>query len=120
MSERLLDRAAIVEGLRGLLADRWLEVAAAAAEALGKIGGSHDALPALLALKDAKYWMVRAAALEGILSLVRRGEAGDHDALRADLQAFVLTSTDFKPEFQIKRLYGRVIDAMANREGGAR
>ncbi len=120
LSERLLDRAAIVEGLRGLLADRWLEVAAAAADALGKIGGSHDALPALLALKDAKYWMVRAAALEGIFSLVRRGEAGDHDALRADLQAFVLTSTDFKPEFQIKRLYGRVIDAMSNREGGAR
>ncbi len=120
LSERLLDRAAIVEGLRGLLADRWLEVAAAAADALGKIGGPHDALPALLALKDAKYWMVRAAALEGIFSLVRRGEAGDHDALKADLQAFVLTSTDFKPEFQIKRLYGRVIDAMSNREGGAR
>jgi UDP-N-acetylglucosamine--N-acetylmuramyl-(pentapeptide) pyrophosphoryl-undecaprenol N-acetylglucosamine transferase len=120
LAERLLDRAAIVEGLRQLLSDRWLEVAAAAAEALGKIGGANDALPALLALKDAKYWMVRAAALEGILSLVRRGEAGDHAELKSSLQEFVLTSTDFKPEFQIKRLYGRVVDAMTNREGGAR
>jgi len=120
LAERLTDRAAIVEGLRPLVHDRWLEVGAAAAEALGRIGGVHDALPTLLALKDAKYWMVRAAALEGILSLVRRGEAGDHAVLKADLQEFVLTSTDFKPEFQIKRLYGRVIDAMANREGGSR
>jgi UDP-N-acetylglucosamine--N-acetylmuramyl-(pentapeptide) pyrophosphoryl-undecaprenol N-acetylglucosamine transferase len=120
LAERLIDRGAVVDGLRRLVNDRWLEVGAAAAEALGKIGGADDALPALLALKDAKYWMVRAAALEGILSLVRRGEAGDHAALKADLQEFVLTSTDFKPEFQIKRLYGRVIDAMTNREGGAR
>jgi UDP-N-acetylglucosamine--N-acetylmuramyl-(pentapeptide) pyrophosphoryl-undecaprenol N-acetylglucosamine transferase len=120
LADRLIDRAAIVEGLRGLLADRWLEVASAAAEALGKIGGAHDALPALLALKDARYWIVRAAALEGVLSLVQRGESGDAADLKAKLEAFVLTSTDFKPEFQIKRLYGRVADAMARREGGAR
>jgi UDP-N-acetylglucosamine--N-acetylmuramyl-(pentapeptide) pyrophosphoryl-undecaprenol N-acetylglucosamine transferase len=120
LADRLIDRRAIVQGLRPVLDDRWLEVASAAAEALGKIGGAEDALPALLGLKDAKYWMVRAAALEGILSLVRRGEAGDPEALKENLREFVLTSTDFKPEFQIKRLYGRVIEAMANREGGAR
>jgi hypothetical protein len=32
-----------------LLGDRWLEVAAAAAEALGHVGGETDARPALLA-----------------------------------------------------------------------
>jgi hypothetical protein len=32
----------------------------------------------------------------------------------------VLTSTDFKPEFQIKRLYGRLLHTIAAREGGQR
>ena len=96
---------------------RWR---AAAAQALGKVGHAHDALPALLALQDARLWRLRAAALEGLLSLVERGEAGDPAALIGALNHFVLTSTDFKPEFQIKRLYGRVLTAIASREGGAR
>ena len=120
LAERLSSPDAIVEGLKGLLADRWLEVAAAAAEAMGKIGGAHDALPSLLALKDAKYWMLRAAALEGLLSLLQRRQAGDPEALRDHLREFVLTSTDFKPEFQIKRLYSRVMAAIDGRDGGGR
>jgi UDP-N-acetylglucosamine--N-acetylmuramyl-(pentapeptide) pyrophosphoryl-undecaprenol N-acetylglucosamine transferase len=120
LADRLLAPRSIVEGLRGLLADRWLEVAASGAQALGRIGTSEDALPALLAMKDAQYWMVRAAALEGLLALVERGQGGDTASLMAQLNEFVLTSTDFKPEFEIKRLYGRVVDAIASREGGAR
>jgi UDP-N-acetylglucosamine--N-acetylmuramyl-(pentapeptide) pyrophosphoryl-undecaprenol N-acetylglucosamine transferase len=114
------NRDALVAGLTRLLPDRWLEVAAAAARALGEVGSERDALPALLALKDARFWRVRAAALEGLLLLVARGEGGDSDALVAGLNGFVLTSTDFKPEFEIKRLYGRLLRAVAAREGGDR
>lgn len=120
LADRLVSPGTIIDGLKALVHDRWLEVAAAAAKALGRIGTASDALPALLALKDAEYWMVRAAALEGLLSLVERGEAGDAASLRRDLTEFVLTSTDFKPEFQIKRLYSRVINAIESQEGGAR
>lgn len=118
LAERLHNRAAVVKGLIGLLNDRWLEVSAAAAEALGRVGGEDDALPALLALKDARYWLLRASALKGILGLVERGQAGDPSALLANLNAFVLTSTDFKPEFQIKRLYGRLVQEIGSRDGG--
>ncbi len=120
LADRLTDRSALVRGLQCLLSDRWLEVAAVAAQALGKVGHAHDALPALLALQNARYWWLRAAALEGLLSLVERGEAGDPSTLTASLNQFVLTSTDFKPEFQIKRLYGRLLHAIAAHEGGER
>ena len=114
------NRDALVAGLKRLLPDRWLEVATAAARALGEVGSERDALPAVLALKNARFWHVRAAALEGLLSLVDRGEGGDPAALIAGLNGFVLTSTDFKPEFEIKRLYGRLLKAVAVREGGER
>ena len=120
LAPRLIDRDAMVVALSGLLSDRWLEVAAAAAQALGQVGHAYDALPALLGLQDARLWRLRAAALEGLLSLVERGESGDPAALIGALKHFVLTSTDFKPEFQIKRLYGRVLAAVASREGGVR
>ncbi len=118
LAARLTDCDATVVALSGLLSDRWLEVASEAAQALGQVGHAHDALPALLALQDARLWRLRAAALEGLLSLVERGESGDAATLIGALKQFVLTSTDFKPEFQIKRLYGRVLAAVASREGG--
>jgi UDP-N-acetylglucosamine--N-acetylmuramyl-(pentapeptide) pyrophosphoryl-undecaprenol N-acetylglucosamine transferase len=118
LSEGFRNRDGLVEGLRRLLSDRWLEVAESAARALGQVGSARDALPALLALKDARFWHVRAAALEGLLSLVERGEGGDPTALVAALNVFVLTSTDFRPEFEIKRLYGRLLKSVAAREGG--
>jgi UDP-N-acetylglucosamine--N-acetylmuramyl-(pentapeptide) pyrophosphoryl-undecaprenol N-acetylglucosamine transferase len=120
LAARLTDCDAMVVALSGLLSDRWLEVASAAAQALGQVGHAHDALPALLALQDARLWRLRAAALEGLLSLVERGESGDPAPLIGALKQFVLTSTDFKPEFQIKRLYGRVLAAVASREGEVR
>ncbi len=120
LASQLTDCDAMVVALRGLLSDRWLEVACAAAQALGKVGHANDALPALLALEDARLWRLRAAALEGLASLVERGESGDPATLIVALQQFVLTSTDFTPEFQIKRLYGRVLAAVASRGGGLR
>jgi len=120
LADRLIDCDAMVAALIDRLSDRWLEVASAAAHALGRVGHAHDALPALLALQDARLWRLRAAALEGLLSLVERGESGDPATLVGALKQFVLTSTDFQPEFQIKRLYGRVLAAVASREGGVR
>ena len=58
-------RAEVVAALGKGLSDRNLEAAAAAAEALGALGGEKDALPALLALADYRFWKVRAAALQG-------------------------------------------------------
>jgi UDP-N-acetylglucosamine--N-acetylmuramyl-(pentapeptide) pyrophosphoryl-undecaprenol N-acetylglucosamine transferase len=120
LAPKLIDRATVVQGLRLLLHDRWIEVAEAAAEAIGSIGGRSDGLPALLGMSDERFWKVRAGALRGLLALVERGEGGDPDAMLEVLDRFVLSSTDFKPEFQIKRLYARLRQAVVSREGETR
>jgi len=112
-------RARLIAGLVGLLGDRWLEVAAAAAEALGHVGGETDARPALLALVDHKYWLVRAAALRGLHALVERGRAGDLDTLEQAARGFALTATDFRPEFTIRTSYGRLIRAIGTKRSAA-
>jgi UDP-N-acetylglucosamine--N-acetylmuramyl-(pentapeptide) pyrophosphoryl-undecaprenol N-acetylglucosamine transferase len=99
----------IVAALVNQLRDRNLEAAGAAAEALGKLGGPEDALPALLALNKFKYWKIRAAALRGIHSLVERGKVYDLNALSKALPGFVLSSTDFEPQFEIKSIYRDLI-----------
>ena len=108
-------RTRLTAGLIARLHDPWLEVAATAAEALGRAGGSNDALPALLALQRYRYWMVRAAGLRGLLFLIERGRAGDLATLEQQVRGFVLTATDFRPEFTIRSAYGGVLDAIARR-----
>jgi UDP-N-acetylglucosamine--N-acetylmuramyl-(pentapeptide) pyrophosphoryl-undecaprenol N-acetylglucosamine transferase len=110
---RLARRDDVVAALVGGLSDRNLEAAAAAAEALGAIGGEADALPALLRLSDYRFWKVRAAALRGVLTLVERGEARDRTKLEEALPAFLLTSTDFRPQFEMKLSYRRVLEALS-------
>jgi UDP-N-acetylglucosamine--N-acetylmuramyl-(pentapeptide) pyrophosphoryl-undecaprenol N-acetylglucosamine transferase len=113
-------RRRLAAALIGALTDPWLEVAATAAEALGTIGGPDDALPALVELQRFRYWVVRAAGLRGLLSLVERGRAGDLDELERQLRGFVLTATDFRPEFTIRSSYAGVVDAIARqRSSGA-
>jgi UDP-N-acetylglucosamine--N-acetylmuramyl-(pentapeptide) pyrophosphoryl-undecaprenol N-acetylglucosamine transferase len=112
-------RARLIAGLVALLGDRWLEVAAAAAEALGHVGGETDARPALLALVDHKYWLVRAAALRGLHALVERGRAGNLDTLEQAARGFALTATDFRPEFTIRTSYGRLIRAIGTKRSAA-
>ncbi len=116
LAPKLIDRPAVVRGLRELLHDRWIEVAEAAAEAIGHVGSREDGLPALLELSDERFWKVRAGALRGLLALVERGEGGDPRAMLDAMDRFVLSSTDFKPEFQIKRLYVRLREAVVSRE----
>lgn len=103
----------VVAALVKRLSDRNLDAAAAAAEALGALGGEDDALPALLALADYRYWKVRAAALRGILALVERGQARGTERLKEALPAFLLTSTDFRPQFEMKLSYRRVVEALS-------
>ena len=112
-------RARLIAGLITLLGDRWLEVAAAAAEALGHVGGETDARLALLALVDHKYWLVRAAALRGLHALVERGRAGDLDTLEQAARGFALTATDFRPEFTIRTSYGRLVRAIGAKRSAA-
>jgi UDP-N-acetylglucosamine--N-acetylmuramyl-(pentapeptide) pyrophosphoryl-undecaprenol N-acetylglucosamine transferase len=91
------------------LCDRNLEAAGAAAIALGEVGGAEDALPALLALNQYKYWKLRAAALRGIHSLLERKRVYDLNALSKALPGFVLSSTDFEPQYEIKNIYRDLI-----------
>ncbi|MCX6546283.1 MAG: glycosyltransferase [Acidobacteria bacterium] len=106
-------RRRLTASLINLLRDSWLEVAATAADALGTVGGQDDALPALLELQRFRYWVVRAAGLRGLRSLVERGRAGDLAELERQVRGFVLTATDFRPEFTIRSSYAGVVDAIA-------
>jgi len=108
-------RAQFISRLTRVLRDRWLEVAAAAAETLGQIGHESDALPVLVALQNHRYWLVRSAALRGLRFLVERGRAGDLAELERQIRGYVLTATDFRPEFMIKTAYARVLEAIATR-----
>jgi UDP-N-acetylglucosamine--N-acetylmuramyl-(pentapeptide) pyrophosphoryl-undecaprenol N-acetylglucosamine transferase len=110
---RLSSPTQFIARLRALLADRIIDVSAAAAEALGKVGGESDALPALLGMWDTRYWKMRAAVLHGILLLVERGKVADLDMVEARSQKFILTSTDFKPQFEIKSAYRQLMEAIS-------
>jgi UDP-N-acetylglucosamine--N-acetylmuramyl-(pentapeptide) pyrophosphoryl-undecaprenol N-acetylglucosamine transferase len=113
-------RARLLARLVALLHDRWLEVAAVAAESLGRIGDASTALPALLALRDERQWIVRSAGLRGVLYLIERGKAGNLDTLDREIRGYVLTATDFRPEFLIKTSYAKVLAAIAARKESAR
>lgn len=113
LAGRLSRRDEVVAALVAGLSDPNLEATAAAAEALGALGDERDALPALLALADYRFWKVRAAALKGVLSLVERGEVRDRAKLAGALPAFLLTSTDFRPQFEMKLSYRRVLEALS-------
>ncbi len=112
-------RARFVDRLTTLLGDRWVEVAAVAAETLGHVGDERRALPVLLGLQDHRHWVVRSAGLRGLLFLVERGRAGDLVDLERQIRGYVLTATDFRPEFLIKTSYARVLEAIGRRRGTA-
>ncbi len=105
-------RARLIAALIARLRDAWLEVAAAAAEALGHIGRRDDALQALIDLQHHRYWMVRSAGLRALTAMVERGQAGDLDRLAREIRGFILTATDFRPEFTIRTSYGRLVAAI--------
>ena len=79
--ERLSAKKDFIAALLQLLTDSNIDVSTAAAEALGKIGGENDALPALLGLWDSRLWRMRAAVLRGILHMVERGQVQNLEIL---------------------------------------
>jgi UDP-N-acetylglucosamine--N-acetylmuramyl-(pentapeptide) pyrophosphoryl-undecaprenol N-acetylglucosamine transferase len=106
----------LISELIKLLPDPNIDVSTAAAEALGKLGDESDALPALLGLWDTKFWRMRTAVLRGIHHLVERGQVSDLDEIEALIPKFILTSTDFKPHFEIKFAYRRLIDSVSRKK----
>ncbi len=114
--DRLSSQEPLIAALTKLLADPIIDVAAAAAEALGKIGNRENALPVLLSMWDTKFWRVRAAVLRGILYLVERGEATDYEMLEKRVPQFILTSTDFKPQFEIRSAYHQLMESVSRRK----
>jgi len=107
---RLSSTQILVNALKNLLADTKIDVSVAAAEALGQIGGEKDALPALLAMWETRLWKVRAAVLRGILHLVKRGVVGNPEVIEEQASKFILTSTDFRPHFEIKAVYRHLME----------
>jgi len=114
--ERLLSPGIFISILLRLLKDRNIDVGTAAAEALGRIGGENDALPALLQLWDSRLWRMRTAVLRGILHMVERGKVTDLDALETQIPKFILTSTDFRPHFEIKFAYTRLMESVSRKK----
>ncbi|MCL2878128.1 MAG: glycosyltransferase, partial [Acidobacteria bacterium] len=92
-SERIAVREAFIAEMMNVLYESNLDVSTAAAEALGRLGEEHDALPALMGLCGTKYWRLRAAALNGISHLVKRGRVTDLKTAEAQVAQFILTST---------------------------
>jgi len=116
--DRLSSPEPLIAALIKLLSDPVIDVAAAAAEALGKIGSRENALPVLLNMWDTKFWRVRAAVLRGILHLVERGEATDYEMLEKQVPQFILTSTDFKPQFEIRSAYRQLMESVSRKKAG--
>jgi UDP-N-acetylglucosamine--N-acetylmuramyl-(pentapeptide) pyrophosphoryl-undecaprenol N-acetylglucosamine transferase len=114
--ERLSIPGVFVWALLKLLKDRNIDVCTAAAEALGRIGGEDDALPALLQLWDSRLWRMRTAVLRGILHMVERGKVTNLDALETQIPRFILTSTDFRPHFEIKFAYTRLMESVSRKK----
>jgi UDP-N-acetylglucosamine--N-acetylmuramyl-(pentapeptide) pyrophosphoryl-undecaprenol N-acetylglucosamine transferase len=115
--EKLSAKQDFISALLRLLSDSNIDVSTAAAEALGYIGGEHNALPALLGLWDSRLWRMRASVLRGILHIVERGEVQDLGMLEAQVPKFILTSTDFRPHFEIKFAYTRVMESVSRKKG---
>jgi UDP-N-acetylglucosamine--N-acetylmuramyl-(pentapeptide) pyrophosphoryl-undecaprenol N-acetylglucosamine transferase len=113
---RLSSPKNLIAVLLKLLTDRNIDVSVAAAEALGKIGGESDTLPALLGLWDSRLWKLRAAVLRGILHLVERGEVSHLEILEAQVPRFILTSTDFAPQFEIKSAYRQLMESVSKKK----
>jgi UDP-N-acetylglucosamine--N-acetylmuramyl-(pentapeptide) pyrophosphoryl-undecaprenol N-acetylglucosamine transferase len=91
------------------LEDECFEVVIEAAKALGTVGTGPKALRALLSMNESYHWQVRNAALLGLKQLIERGVVEVSEELLEKTSSFILTSTDFRPHFQIKETYASLL-----------
>jgi UDP-N-acetylglucosamine--N-acetylmuramyl-(pentapeptide) pyrophosphoryl-undecaprenol N-acetylglucosamine transferase len=94
-----------LQALLRRLQDESFEVVIEAARALGELGVDGRALDALLELRNGFRWQVRDAALRGIKRLLERHIICPSPELLTGVSRFVLTATDFRPQFSIKDSY---------------
>ena len=87
------------------LEDDCFEVLIEAAKALGETGTNWKAAETLLSMNESHYWQVRNAALHGLKRMIEREVLEPSEELIAMTSSFILTSTDFRPHFQIKETY---------------
>jgi UDP-N-acetylglucosamine--N-acetylmuramyl-(pentapeptide) pyrophosphoryl-undecaprenol N-acetylglucosamine transferase len=97
-----------VRAILDRLTDDCFEVIIEALKALGEIGVDSRAAEALLSMKESHYWQVRNAALHGIKRMIERGVLDPSEELLSKVSSFILTSTDFRPHFQIKETYAAI------------
>ncbi|MGA2401402.1 MAG: glycosyltransferase [Syntrophobacteraceae bacterium] len=87
------------------LEDDCFEVVMEAAKALGETGTDWKAAEALLSMNESHYWQVRNAALYGLKRMIERGVLKPSAELLSMTSSFILTSTDFRPHFQVKETF---------------
>jgi len=102
-----------LDALMERMADPCFEVVIEAAKAVGEVGVDQRAAGALLAIKEAHHWQVRNAALHGLKRMIDRRAIEASPDLLAEMSAFILTSTDFKPHFAIKETFTALQDRCA-------
>jgi UDP-N-acetylglucosamine--N-acetylmuramyl-(pentapeptide) pyrophosphoryl-undecaprenol N-acetylglucosamine transferase len=104
----LAGKDACINRVLQCLEDKCFEVVIEAAKALGEIGTDMGAADALLSFNESHYWQVRDAALRGLKRMIDRGVFELSDELISRTSFFILTSTDFRPHFQIKETYAAI------------
>ena len=103
-----------MNGIVERLEDDCFEVVIEAARALGEIGTDWEAAEALFSMNESHYWQVRNAALYGLKRMIERGVVNASEELLSKTSSFILTSTDFRPRFEIMETY-RAIRKCAKR-----
>ena len=104
----LAGKDACINRILECLEDQCFEVVVEAAKALGELGTDWEAAKALLSMNESYYWQVRNAALYGLKQMIERGVLAPCDELASKTSSFILTSTDFRPHFQIKETYAAI------------
>jgi UDP-N-acetylglucosamine--N-acetylmuramyl-(pentapeptide) pyrophosphoryl-undecaprenol N-acetylglucosamine transferase len=117
-AERLSRRDEVTQVVLRLFDDPHFDVAVEAVRATGRLARGPEVVPMLTGLGMARHWQVRRAALEALSELVRRGVAGDLDRLERAVGGFMLTSTDFRPHFEIKKSFADLAERLRRAKGG--
>ena len=104
----------ISRAIRSLLDDRWFEVRVSALKASGEIAGDPSWVKEIAAFFTAENWKVRNAAIMAIARLIERDILAEDtvEFIKNELGSVLLTTTDFKPMFELKRSLVMLSDSL--------